>query len=290
MNKINEKISWSNLLLALGIGYLSVAKWKDYKTIKGIYDVVNSSSSIPNKKESEYIEKIRSEVISKVKESNLFKKFNKQYIIDSLSTIQFKVVDSTIVFSKDAKASYVYIKPLKGRYKYLLSNVPEGENFIIINIKDMNNSDYSSTIVHEIYHYFDRLITNDDERYSEVVDISKYVDNNVSNERYTKKKIMLLMLFSNTSGEIENQIVDGIYDNYISNKKYYNSNSELFARYKSLKHDMLNSDIIQSINQTPTIENLAEYLFSINGLKRLEHLYVLLSLDITKLKELDNLL
>lgn len=288
-NKINEKVNWGNLLLALGIAYFGVAKWKEYSKIKDIYTVVNSDKSIPSKEESEYIEKIRTEVIEEIKGSNLFKKFNKQYIIDSLSTIQFRVVDSTIVFSENSKACYLYIKPIKGKYKYLLSE-PSGENFIIINRKGMKDSNYVSSVVHEIYHYFDKLVDSGNRRYSEIVDISQYVDKNINNENYTKKKIMALMLFVNASGKDENDIVNAIYDDYMSNKEYYTSDNELFARYKTLKSDMLKDGIIYNINQTPTIEDLANYLIGVKGIKRVEHLYLLLSIDLKRLKELDSLI
>ncbi len=289
MEVVNEKIKWSNLLLALGLTYIGVANWREFKIAKEVYDTVNSTSSTPNKEEKEYIEKIRSEVINKVRESNLFKKFDKQYIIDSLSTIQFKMVDSTISFSKDASATYVYISPLKKKYKYLL-NAPESENFIIIKRSNMNDPNYPSVIVHELYHYFDRLITNTDDRYSNIADISKYVDKDIKNEKYAKKKIMALMLFVNKGGEDEKSLTNDIYNDYISSKEYYTSDNELFARYKTLKFNMLKDNIIKDINQTPTIEDLANYLFNIDGLKRLEHLYLLLSIDLGKLKELDSLI
>lgn len=158
--EVNEKIKWSNLLFALGLAYIGISKYGEYNKIKDIYGVVNSNESTPTSNEAIWIEKIRSEVIEQIKVSNLFKKFDKEYIIDSIQNINFRIVDDQIPFSKGARACYIYIKPLKGKYTYLLQDqIPSGENFIIINRKSMKDSNYTEVVVHEIYHYFDRLLT-----------------------------------------------------------------------------------------------------------------------------------
>lgn len=76
----------------------------------------------------------------------------------------------------------------------------------------------------------------------------------------------------------------------MNNKKYFVSEPELFARYKTLKHQMVKGGYISSINQPITLEKLAQYLFDLDGWNRSEQLFILLSLDLKKLKELDQLL
>lgn len=289
--EVNEKIKWSNLLFALGLAYIGISKYGEYNKIKDIYQVVNSNEATPTSNEAIWIEKIRSEVIDQIKVSNLFKKFDKEYIIDSIQNINFRIVDDQIPFSKGARACYIYIKPLKGKYTYLLQDqIPSGENFIIINRKSMKDSNYAEVVVHEIYHYFDRLLTGGEERYSEENKIAQFIDTNLDDERYTKKKIMALMLFANNKGKSENEVVDALYDEYMDNKKYFVSEPELFARYKTLKHQMVKGGYISSINESVTIEKLAEYLFGLDAWNRSEQLFILLSLDLKKLKDLDKLL
>lgn len=289
--EVNEKIKWSNLLFALGLAYIGISKYGEYNKIKDIYQVVNSNEATPTSDESIWIEKIRSEVIDQIKVSNLFKKFDKDYIIDSIQNINFRIVDDQIPFSKSARACYIYIKPLKGKYTYLLQDqIPSGENFIIINRESMRDSNYDEVVVHEIYHYFDRLLTGGEERYSEEKKISQFIDTKLDDERYTKKKIMVLMLFANNKGESENEIVDALYDEWMNNRKYFVSEPELFARYKTLKHQMVKGGYISSINESVTIEKLAQYLFDLDDYNRSEQLFILLSLDLKKLKELDQLL
>lgn len=295
--EVNEKIKWSNLLFALGLAYIGISKYGEYNKIKDIYQVVNSKESIPTNDESKWIEKIRTEAIDQIKSSNLFNKFDKKYIIDSIQSINFKVVDKEIPFSKNAKACYVYIKPLKSKYTYLFKDqIPSGENFIIVNRQFMKESDYSEVIVHEIYHYFDRLLTGNGEMYSEENKISQFIDKNLDDESYTKKKIMTLMLFKtknskiyNKESQLINEIVDDLYNEYMDNKKYFASEAELFARYKTLKHQMVKGGYISSINEPTSIENIAQYLFDLDAYNRSGQLFVLVSLDLSKLKELDKL-
>ena len=93
MEKINEKIYWQEFLLALGLLYVGTKTFKDYKHVEKIFTVINSSSSIPSKSESLKLEQIRSEVIKNIKESDIFNRFDKPFIIDSISNIEFKVIE-----------------------------------------------------------------------------------------------------------------------------------------------------------------------------------------------------
>ena len=108
--EVNEKIKWTPLLLSIGMSYIGIQKWSDYKHIKSIYDVVNSKESIPNKEDKKFVDKIRQDVISNINTSNLFNKFDKKYIIDSMRTIEIRIVDSIIPFSKNSLACYLYIE------------------------------------------------------------------------------------------------------------------------------------------------------------------------------------
>jgi len=80
--KINEKINWYNFLLAFGISYATVSNYQDYSVLKRLYNVINSPSSIPSNKDSVIINNIKIDVLNNIRNSNLFNKFGKQFVID----------------------------------------------------------------------------------------------------------------------------------------------------------------------------------------------------------------
>jgi hypothetical protein len=213
------------------------------------------------------------------------------WIIDSISVINFKLVDSVITFQKGADACYINIKPIKTYFNSLLPlQIPNEDNFIIIRRKSMVDSSYRSVVVHEIYHYYDRLLTGGEEKhYSNLINMSNFLDKNISNEGYIKNKIMSLMLFVNVNDESELRVVDEIYNHYTLNKSYYQLDSELFARYKTLKHVMLKSGFIRNIDQTIGIKELSNYVYSLSNYDRVSEVFFLISIDLIKLKELDEL-
>ena len=168
MEKINEKIYWQEFLLALGLLYVGTKTFKDYKHVEKIFTVINSSSSIPSKSESLKLEQIRSEVIKNIKESDIFNRFDKPFIIDSISNIEFKVIDKDIIDRPNGVAVGVYISlsKMKSKWKYKYLDKPKSDNFILILRSQMDSPDLSETVVHEIYHYFDNLSGNSDIEYS----------------------------------------------------------------------------------------------------------------------------
>lgn len=291
MESINEKIKFSDFLLALGFTYISISNYNKFDQIKNIYNVANSDESKPNYKESKWIDSVKQEVIEEIQTSKLFNKFDKKYIIDSIRTINFRIVDSIIPFAKEAKACYVHIKPLKNKYKYLLkSQIPSFDNFIIINRSDMNDPSYSASLVHEIYHYFDYLL-GDGEDYSNTNKIRKFIDKNIDDREYLKEKILRLTMIDPEKNKKEKNliksIINFIYYDFMDNKSYYTSNDELFARYKTVKFKMIKRGIITK-DETIGIESIAKYLALSNN--RIQDIIPFIALDLNKLDELDKLL
>lgn len=280
------------LLTIIIVCYWIICGYNDYDRVKVICDVINSPKSTPTIDESIWIEDIRQEVIDGIKTSGKFKRSGMGWIIDSISLINFKIVDSVIQFQGRADACYINIKSVKTKFNSLLPlQIPNEDNFIVIKRNKMVESSYKSVVVHEIYHYYDRLLTGSEEKhYSELINMSNFLDENTSNEGYVKGKIMSLMLFINVNDESELRVVDGMYEQYLNNKSYYEMDSELFARYKTLKHGMLKGGFIRNIDDTISIKELGGYLESLSNFDRINEVFFLTSIDLDRLKELDELI
>lgn len=290
--QIDEKISWQNLLIALGITAVSIMNYREYNTLKKIYRDVNSEKSIPSKSDSAIIEKIRSEVIEKIRTSNLFNKFNKNFILDSISKVDFRVVDS-IDFIRDLNGCYINLKRMKDLKKNILLDVPSKDNFIVIERSVLNQKDAYETIAHEIYHYFDQLLGKDEYKYSHEIKLDTFIDKNIDNNKeYCLKKISILIgtPVDEKDKKEYNSLLDELYKYLKSEKDYYSNTSEIFVRYKVLKDDMIRLGIIDNVNSKITINEIGALLDKYSFSDRLDILPYVFYLDLSKLEELDKVI
>src|SRR5574343_282033 len=110
--RIDEKIKWYNLLLALGIVYNSVMNYKEYSYLQSIYTAINSPQSIPNADDQKRMNEIRIGIIDEIEKSNLFNRFDKKFVIDSIKNIDFRIVDDlnfSPSYSKGSETVACYI-------------------------------------------------------------------------------------------------------------------------------------------------------------------------------------
>ncbi len=289
--QIDEKITWQSLLLTLGITAFSVINYREYNTLKKIYKSVNSEKSIPTKSDSVIIEKIRSEVIEKIRNSNIFNKFNKSFILDSISKVDFRIVDSIDFIREEVKGCYINLKRMKDLKKNIFLDVPSKDNYIILQRSSLYKEYISETISHEIYHYFDKLLGNED-KYSEEIKLNKYTDPNVGDKKYAISKIENII---GTPKKREDDkeyyvILNELYRLLISEKNYYTKNSEIFARYKTLKDDMVKMGVIKNINSKVSIDEIMLLLKKYNSSQRLDILSYLFYLDLSKIEDLDKVI
>lgn len=289
--QIDEKISWQNLIIALGITAFSVVNYREYNTLKKIYKAVNSEQSIPSKSDSLIIEKIRLEVIEKIRTSNIFNKFNKSFILDSISKVDFRVVES-IDFTRESNGCYINLKRMKDLRKNVLLDVPSKDNFIVIERRVLSKKNAYSTISHEIYHYFDKLLGKDDYKYSHDIKLDTFIDKNLENKKYCLKKISGLIgaPVEEKDKKAHNLLLDELYKALKSEKNYYNNTSEIFVRYKTLKDDMIRLGIINNVNSKITATEILILLDKYTFLDRLDILPYLFYLDLSRLEELDKVI
>lgn len=292
-DEINEKISWHSLLtLLFGTTSLFLAgiyTAKEYQELKNIYAVVNSEKSSPNREEDRIIEQIRANILRNIKKSNLFNKFDKEFIIDSIATVKFKIVD-TIPGENTSSVlgAYIHLKAGKNKLGMFL-DAPAEDNIIIITRDAIRSSGISRTITHEIYHYFDKLLADDNSEYSSKQKISRFIDTKILDEEYAFNKASFVIgvkVHSDLASVIK-QLVKSL----VTDRRYYQSNSELFARFKAFKHDLLESGLIEDINQKISKEFFEQFKGDNEVLRSvvLDNIQFLMFVDLDKLEELDSL-
>lgn len=290
--QVNEKISWKHFLFAISIGLTLRVEIADYKTIKYVYDQINSSKVL-NKDEEIVIEKIRIKTISIIEKDSSFLKFNRPYIIDSLKHIQFKVAD--VVDNKESTcACYIDITPIKNSIKYGLMSHPSRENFIILKKNKINDKIMPECIVHEMYHFLDKMLGTNKGVSDDLTLSDSILDKNIYDEEYGKNKISIILSGFKYKEGTKNikDYVDDMYRQLIKKKDYPTSNHELYARWKTFKVDLLNDGYIKNINQKVNLDILNNSLDikkpnfrSIDQFTIDNHLVVLFYIDVDKIEK-----
>lgn len=298
---INEKITWKDFLvmvgLSLGANFIG-SEIKLHNQLNRVYHEVNSTQSDPRGEEKSEVEKVRNDVIINIQNSELFKKFGKQYVIDSIKSVHFKILDDVSFLDSKILACYIHLPLFKEahpiQYKYT-SEKPSLENVIIVRRNALDEKDYAETITHELYHYLDNLV----DYKSKKVDMSKFIDDRVAtdDEYAFTKMIGLLAVPRRNIDKESNSGIKETMTSYIKEFKkqfkYLSSNSELFARWKTFKSKLLELGYIKDINQTPTIDDVSKYLagWMEKGARNNDtDMDLLLVLDFYKLGELDKMI
>jgi hypothetical protein len=177
--------------------------------------------------------------------------------------------------------SFINLELIKKRTKTEIKwfvREPLENNLITIRRDILNKQESELIIIHELYHYIDKLIgiNGGTGNYN----FNQFIDTNItlSNKDYVAKKYAILvrnsMVENNTKEKIEdfelldddNQKVDiyplckQIIDSFLKNKRYYASNPEIFARWLTLKTDMIQNNIIPNDKQIITLSDIENYL------------------------------
>ena len=300
-NNMNEKISWNKFLLSLLIGYIGYSNinkiYKDYKQNKEIhylYNIINSTTNYPTGEEKEIIENTRNEVIDQIKQSDLFNKFGKPYIIDSIKTATIKIADIDIdIISSDVAAAYIYLEPFT---KQLQSHdnfkdiKTTKSNVILINKNFLDSNDLSDMLTHEIYHYVDKLY--DSIYVSTKLDLSQFIDKKIQNKNYLKNKFSIIntgIPYDELKDDKLKDLIIQYFDTYDKGDiEYLTKPEEIYARWKTLKSKLIDSKIIQDYKNIITTKDIIK--FSLDHKLGKEDLDLLLMIDLNKVEELDKLI
>jgi len=306
---MKKKISWKTFLIALGVyGIINTFDYKQFIELKKVYDTVNSNTTASSS-DLKLIELVRKNLIKNISESDVFKRTGRIYILDSLKSINIKVVDTiTIVGQKDALGCYFDLNDFKSNWRNVFfKNLNSNNNFILLAKKLLKTPEDTTVIAHEIFHYFDKMLGNDSLAYSEMKKLDSIFDQNIDDTNYVYKKMSLIdpNIIQDTGQDKKHPIssiekskaLDRIhtlntsfYPIYIKEKRYITSPREIFSRYLTAKNDMISKGILKSLNQKMMIKDIQKYIISQTDYStKFDTLELFYYLNLDKLDELDKI-
>ena len=302
---MNEKISWKHLLIGLGIYSATqniISNYKNYSYLTKMYNTLNS----PLKKgDKEIIEETRSKLIENVRNSNLFKRFNRESIIDSLKSITIRIVDTLQIGGTiglpNGEYSGVCINIDKSNFTNKLMKPPDGENFILIERYTLNDkyNHFDDVLCHELYHYIDRLYNGKNEYYSKSINLEQFFDKKINDIKYAKSKIRYLLFLIGkdekyNAKDLVDTDVDVEYNRLIDMKEYFQGHSEIFTRFNTTKERMIKFGIIKSMNDRINDTIVSKYMVKMLQKKDIQGFYeateLFFYLDLGKIEDLDKIL
>ena len=218
-------------------------------------------------------------------------KFNKKWLLDSLQDIHFKIIDSIDFTSAnkndEVQGCYFYIKPLKHGFKSKLAGEPPEDNIIIIKRSYLKNKELDEILIHELYHYVDRLTKYKYDTIDSFLDKRALVD-----DKYSLNKLVNIITANNYNYDdtildsaMKKYILD-LYNGYKDDRKYLTSKDEVFARWHSFKSELLKAGYINNIDEVPSKEDIYKFMWID---KRMDDQFItlLLVLDWNKFNEID---
>lgn len=308
----NENINWRNIIiysvLFFSLGKELRSKRNDLTLINNLYNEINSKKSIPSTEESEFLEKVRQDLIVEISNSSKWDKFGKDSIIDSIRTIKFRIVDYNSYLSNvsyNSIACFIDIKGIKNNTSFFIkyfTNDPKEDNMIVIRKDALYKEDFKNILIHELYHYFDKLLIDN------IGDYSLYVDEHTKDEKYASNKYSILVRNSildnykksdidsfvliDVNGNKVNiyNIASSTIDGYLSNYNYYTDNDEIFARWWSLKSDMISLGIISNFDKKVELKDIQLYLTKCSKSNASTCYDIMMFLDWEKLDEFQEII
>lgn len=240
-DKINEKVTWKELLVGFGIFIGTNYVIKDYKNYTFLNDLYNIANS--DKINDSLSLEVKQRIINDVKESELFAKYGKDYILDSLQKVNIIITDKDIF--DGSRGFYIHLPNILEHFKIInlltFYKKPNSDNIIFIHNKTLEDKAFDYVLTHELYHYVDKLLENRNEVLFTNYDSLNKIEIERKLQIIIDKDVLDIMRKSNFDKDIINELLD--------NKEYLTSNKEIFARVNTLRSNMKKEGIIQNINQ-----------------------------------------
>lgn len=230
-------------------------------------------------------------MIDQISKSTKWNKFNKSDIIDSLKSIRFLVIDSTKYseMSQGSLACFIDLGRAKTKFASKFLDKPNENGIIAVRSDAMKLKNLPSILVHELYHYVDKLNSNS-------IKLSRFVDRRL---RYDKKlaiKKSLSLLLSNMEFDPESitwsdkyeEANDYVQGHWIKNWDYFTSDDELFARWMAIKSEMLKSGFITDIQKKIKFSDMSGWYQTLKGDDKSEFENLMFFLDWSKIDQIDS--
>lgn len=283
---INEKISWKELIIGLGIIYGINHYFGEERlprmTGKEIDRLIFDISNKPSKEEDTFIKKIREDLVDDIESTNNLDSIKKKKVISVIRNIKFVCVDTETmeIIGENRGTMACYFKHLNEKMQLISA--------IIVDKKRLSSLGSSSIIIHELRHLVDDVLEGDifdSKNYSEFTNIVDILDKDivlgtpVGKKRlkqkidfYSKNLVELAIGkkiedIKSEKGrkevkEVEEQFRNNFLGMFDDEKttKYLTSPAEVYVRFHGLKRWMIKNKYLKDMNDIITQEKIIQVL------------------------------
>jgi len=274
-HSINEELKFNSIWKGILIGLCISAAYKHYFptkkniTLGEMNSIVSDIDSQPNTQEKVIIDKIKNSLISDINQETEISVDKKKILLNAINTIPFVMVDTETIASITGKEKGTTLGCYFG---YMDKNRNKLITIILVNRERVKGVHFSETLLHELRHLVDDLLSNGKKDYSELTNIIDMLDKDIvlrnkEGEKKLRSKVndYVDIMVRNTVDpedigdkkikEISNNLKNQYFDVIFLDKgkmDYLTSSAEIYARFHGLKRWMIKNGYLKDINSEIT--------------------------------------
>lgn len=267
--ELDLKISWRQIIIGLCIFAAYKHYFPDRKkiTLSEMNRIVADVDNKPTGKEKAAIDDIKNSLIADIKQDNKISDDKKENLIRGIITIPFVMVDTeTIGFITGNENTLGCYFGYMDKVRNKLITV------ILVDRSRVKGVSFSETLLHELRHLVDDLLTDGRKDYSELSNIVDMLDKDIvlrnkEGEKKLRNKVndyVNIMVKNSVDPEDlgsprVKELSDNLKDEYFdaifldkSKMDYLTSSAEIYARFHGLKRWMIKNGYLKDINSEIT--------------------------------------
>jgi hypothetical protein len=267
--ELNLKIGWKQIIIGLCIfvAYKHYFPNKKKLTLSEMSRIISDIDSKPTVQEKSIIDKIKNSLVADINQEAGISEDKKKKLLNGINTIPFIMVDTETI-------SYITgnEKTLGCYFGYMDKVRNKLITVILVDRSRLKGVEFSETLLHELRHLVDDLLTDGRKDYSELSNIVDMLDKDIvlRNKEGEKKLInkvndyVDIMVKSTVNPndldsprvkELSDKLKDQYFDAIFLDKSkmdYLTSSAEIYARFHGLKRWMIRNGYLKDINSEIT--------------------------------------
>ena len=268
--ELNLKISWKQIIIGLCIfaAYKHYFPDKKKLTLGEMNRIISDIDSKPTVQEKSIIDKIKNSLIADINQETGISEDKKKKLLNGINTIPFIMVDTeTITYITDNENTLGCYFGYMDKVRNKLVTVILVDRSIV-----KGGVGFSETLLHELRHLVDDLLTDGRKDYSELSNIVDMLDKDIvlrnkEGEKKLRNKVndyIDIMVKSTVNPndldsprvkELSDKLKDEYFDVIFLDKgkmDYLTSSAEIYARFHGLKRWMIKNGYLKDINSEIT--------------------------------------
>ena len=267
--ELDLKIGWKQIIIGLCIFVAYKHYFPDNKkiTLSEMNRIISDIDSKPTVQEKSIIDKIKNSLVADINQETGISEDKKKKLLNGINTIPFIMVDTETI-------SYITgnEKTLGCYFGYMDKVRNKLVTVILVDRSRVKGVGFSETLLHELRHLVDDLLTDGRKDYSELSNIVDMLDKDIvlrnkEGEKKLRNKVndyVDIMVKSTVNPndldsprvkELSDTLKDEYFDAIFLDKgkmDYLTSSSEIYARFHGLKRWMIKNGYLKDINSEIT--------------------------------------